>query len=122
VPNLASPAIHALTVGAMGTMILAVMTRATLGHSKRELTAGHGTLVVYMLVLLAAVARVVPPILETGYALVLDVAGVAWIAAFALWSGATMAHRAPPNSASPRSRNNPPLAITALMWTSRMSE
>jgi uncharacterized protein involved in response to NO len=85
IPSLATTAIHALTVGAMGTMILAVMTRATLGHSKRELTAGYGTLAAYVLVLVAAVARVIAPFLETGYAAALDLAGAAWIAAFALF-------------------------------------
>jgi uncharacterized protein involved in response to NO len=84
-PSLATIAIHALTVGAMGTMILAVMTRASLGHSKRELTAGYGTLAVYILILVAAVARCAAPFLGAGYAAALDLAGGAWIAAFALF-------------------------------------
>lgn len=84
-PGLGTTAIHALTVGAMGTMILAVMTRASLGHSGRELTAGHGTLAVYVLVLLAVLARVAAPFLEEGYAAALDLAGGAWLAAFALF-------------------------------------
>lgn len=86
-PRLATTAIHALTVGAMGTMILAVMTRASLGHSKRELTAGKGTLAVYILILLAAVARLAAPFAGTGYAAALDLAAAAWIAAFALFVG-----------------------------------
>lgn len=85
VPGLATTAIHALTVGAMGTMILAVMTRASLGHTGRELTAGYGTLAVYILVLVAAMARMVAPFLEAGYMAALDLAGGAWIAAFALF-------------------------------------
>ena len=36
-------ALHALTVGAIGTMTLAVMTRASLGHTGRPLVAGWGT-------------------------------------------------------------------------------
>ena len=84
-PDLASMAIHALTVGAMGTMILAVMTRASLGHTGQDLTAGYGTLIVYILVLVAAASRVIAPFLETGYAAALDLAGGAWIAAFALF-------------------------------------
>jgi uncharacterized protein involved in response to NO len=86
IPDLRTTAIHALTVGAMGTMVLAVMTRASLGHTKRELTASGGTLAVYLLVLFAAVARVVAPWTETLYAAMLDVAGGAWIAAFALFA------------------------------------
>ena len=84
-PTLATTAIYALTVGAIGTMILAVMTRATLGHSKQKLTAGHGTVAVYVLVLVAAISRVVAPFLDTHYMVVVEIAGVAWIAAFALF-------------------------------------
>jgi len=85
IPDLATTAMHALTVGAIGTMILAVMTRASLGHSKRELTAGIGTVAVYLLVLIAATARIAAPFLETGYTAALDLAGCAWVAAFALF-------------------------------------
>jgi uncharacterized protein involved in response to NO len=86
-PHLATVAVHALTVGAMGTMILAVMTRASLGHMHQELTASRGTLAVYLLVLAAAVARVAAPFLDSGYMAALDIAGGAWIAAFALFVG-----------------------------------
>ena len=54
----ASAAIHALTAGAMATMILAVMTRATLGHTGRELKANAASMVLYLLVTLGAVLRV----------------------------------------------------------------
>ena len=84
-PTLATTALHALTVGAVGTMILAVMTRATLGHSRQDLTAGHGTVAVYVLVLAAAISRVVAPSLDTHYGVVVEIAGVAWIAAFGLF-------------------------------------
>jgi uncharacterized protein involved in response to NO len=83
--ELASTALHALTVGAMGTMILAVMTRASLGHSKRELRAGRGTLIVYLLVLIAALGRLAVPFAGANYSVALDIAGGAWIAAFALF-------------------------------------
>lgn len=86
-PDLATLAVHALTVGAMATMIVAVMTRASLGHSGRPLTAGRGTLGVYLLVLASGLARVVAPFLEAAhYAPALDLAATAWIAAFALFS------------------------------------
>src|SRR6185503_7096999 len=49
--------LHALTVGAIGTMTLAVMTRASLGHSGRPLAAGAGTIALYLLVTLAACLR-----------------------------------------------------------------
>jgi uncharacterized protein involved in response to NO len=47
-----STALHALTAGAIGTMTLAVMTRASLGHTGRPLTAGLGTAAIYLLVTL----------------------------------------------------------------------
>ena len=46
-------ALHVLTLGAMGTMILAVMTRTILGHTGRALTAGDGTLGIYVLATVA---------------------------------------------------------------------
>ena len=85
IPSLGTSALHALTAGAMGTMILAVMTRATLGHTNRELTADWGTLAIYVLVMLATGARIVAPFLGTDYMLALGIAGVAWITAFALF-------------------------------------
>ena len=55
----AAAAVHALTAGAMGTMILAVMTRATLGHTGRPLHADAMTITIFILVTAAAGLRVV---------------------------------------------------------------
>lgn len=54
----ASAALHALGAGAITTMVVAVMTRASLGHSGRPLTAGRGTQAVYILILAAGLIRV----------------------------------------------------------------
>ena len=43
-------AMHALTAGAIGTMTLAIMTRATLGHTGRALAADGATVWIYGLV------------------------------------------------------------------------
>jgi uncharacterized protein involved in response to NO len=75
-------ALHALTVGAIGTMTLAVMTRATLGHTGRSLAAGPGTIAIYVLVTLAAVLRLVVPPAGAQMLLMLALAGAAWCAAF----------------------------------------
>lgn len=75
-------AIHALTAGGFGTMILAVMTRATLGHTGRALHAGSGTVLVYGLVGMAAMARVAAGFMPADYAVLLWLSGLAWIAAF----------------------------------------
>ena len=79
-------ALHALTVGAIGTMTLAVMTRASLGHTGRPLDAGPVTLAIYLLVTLAAVLRVLSPLAGGSEALVLMAAGAAWSAAYALFA------------------------------------
>ena len=77
--------LHALTVGAIGTMTLAVMTRASLGHSGRPLVAGRGTVAIYALVTIAALLRVAAPF--TGeVAEVTAFAGLAWTAAFGLFA------------------------------------
>ncbi len=80
-----SAALHALTAGAIGTMILAVMTRATLGHTGQALTAGAGTTAIYGLVTIAALARIAVWWLPANYDLLLKTAGLAWIAAFLLF-------------------------------------
>jgi uncharacterized protein involved in response to NO len=79
-------ALHALTAGAIGTMTLAVMTRATLGHSGRPLVAGWGTTVIYVLVTLAAGLRLLVPFAGGRTLLVLGLAGAAWSAAFLLFA------------------------------------
>ena len=78
-------ALHALTVGAIGSMTLAVMTRATLGHTGRRLTAGPGTTAIYALVTLAAVLRLIAPLADAAFVLMLSLAGAAWSGAFGLF-------------------------------------
>ena len=78
-------ALHALTVGAMGTMTLAVMSRAILGHTGRPLTAGPGLTAVYLLVTVAALARVFATLWSDSGAALLTIAAVAWVAAFAIF-------------------------------------
>ena len=78
-------ALHALTVGAIGTMTLAVMTRASLGHTGRTLGAGRGTTAIYVLITLAAALRVAAPFAAEHYLAVLSLAGAAWSGAFGLF-------------------------------------
>jgi uncharacterized protein involved in response to NO len=82
----ATAALHALTVGAVGTMTLAVMSRAALGHTGRPLTAGPGTKAIYVLITLAAVLRVLSPLAGQSAELVLSLAGTSWSAAFGLFA------------------------------------
>lgn len=57
-------ALHALTTGAVGVMTLAVMTRASLGHTGRTKHAGPLTIIIYTLVNLGAALRVFGPSLD----------------------------------------------------------
>lgn len=81
-----SAAIHALTVGAVGTMILGVMTRVTRGHTGRELSADRPTSLIYMLVVLAAAARIVAAFVTAARTDWLLAAAALWIAAFGLFT------------------------------------
>lgn len=50
--------LHALTIGAVSTMILGVMTRAALGHTGRPLVVDPVIALAYLLLSAAAVVRV----------------------------------------------------------------
>lgn len=58
-----SAAIHALTVGAAGGLIIGMITRTALGHTGRALRAGRGEIVCYLLIAAAALVRVLLPLL-----------------------------------------------------------
>jgi uncharacterized protein involved in response to NO len=78
--------IHALTIGTFSTMILAVMSRASLGHSGRPLVAARPVAVAYCLLSAAAVVRVFGPVLLPDYTgAVIASAGLLWIGTFALF-------------------------------------
>ena len=74
--------IHAWTGGAIGTMTLAVMSRATLGHTGQRLEASAATQLIYAAVLIAALARVCAGLEVDHAGVLLVVAGFAWAVAF----------------------------------------
>jgi len=76
-----SAGIHAWSTGAIGLMTLAVMTRASLGHTGRPLAASYATQLVYALVLIAALVRIAAASLGAND--LLHVAAIAWVAGFA---------------------------------------
>ncbi len=78
-------ALHALTVGAIGTMTLAVMTRASLGHTGQQLTADRGTTAIYIAITIAACLRLLAPLFGDAYIFVLSLAGAAWSLAYGLF-------------------------------------
>ena len=77
-----SAALHAWMVGAAGIMTLAVMTRASLGHTGQPLTASPATQVIYAAIVVAVLARIdasLQPILSNR---LLALAAIAWCIAF----------------------------------------
>lgn len=74
--------VHAWTGGAIGTMTLAVMTRASLGHTGRALSASITTQGIYAAVVVAALARICAALEPVHAQILLSVAGVAWSVAF----------------------------------------
>ena len=78
--------LHALTAGAFGTMILAVMTRVALGHTGRALAAPRGVATAYVLVTGAALLRTIGPVaLSQSPIAVIAASGVLWAGAFAIF-------------------------------------
>jgi uncharacterized protein involved in response to NO len=78
--------LHALTVGAAASMIVAVMTRAALGHTGRPLLAARSIAVAYLLLSLAALIRVfLPSLAAIDYRWTVMLAGALWLAAFAIF-------------------------------------
>lgn len=74
---------HLWMAGAIGLMTLAVMTRATLGHSGRALSAGPGTIGLYLAGLAAVLARVAAGVWPIEAMLLHALSALAWIGAFA---------------------------------------
>jgi uncharacterized protein involved in response to NO len=80
-----SAALHALTAGAVGTMTLAVMTRASLGHTGREIVADGWTLAIYLAVTAGALVRVGASLVPAFYLPLLAAGGLIWSLAFVLF-------------------------------------
>ena len=68
--------------GAAGTMTLAVMSRATLGHTGQQLTASPATQAIYAAIIVAALSRICAVIDPAHSEALLHVAAFAWAAAF----------------------------------------
>lgn len=84
--TLASLGVHALGVGATGGLIIGMMTRTARGHTGRPLTADGPEIAVYVLIMIAALLRVVLPMLAPSlYIYSLLAAASAWSAAFLIY-------------------------------------
>ena len=76
-------ALHLWMGGAVGLMTMAVMTRATLGHTGQALSAGSGTVAIYAAMVVAVLARVAAGIWPGDAAWWHMLSGLSWILAFA---------------------------------------
>ena len=82
-----SVATHALTAGAIGLLTLAMMTRTARGHTGRPLKADRIDVAIYLLALLAALLRVIPPLLAPESLLAaVQASALPWSLAFALYA------------------------------------
>ncbi len=73
---------HLWMAGAVGLMTQAMMSRATLGHSGKALTAGRGTTAIYVALLVAVLARLTAGALPAQAWWLHSLAGTAWLASF----------------------------------------
>ena len=77
---------HLLTVGGMGGLILAMISRVSLGHTGRPLSPPKSMSIAYILISLAAIVRTFGPWgLPEKTALFIDISGGFWIIAFAIF-------------------------------------
>jgi uncharacterized protein involved in response to NO len=82
-PHVLAPAgaLHSWTAGAIGLMTLAVMTRASLGHTGRPLTATRGIQLIYLAVFVSALARIVAAF-DIAREPLLHLSATAWVLGF----------------------------------------
>jgi uncharacterized protein involved in response to NO len=78
----ASAGIHTWTAGAIGTMTIAIMSRASLGHTGRALVASKFTQMIYALVVGGAFLRICAVLKPEFSAALIPVASIAWVGAF----------------------------------------
>jgi uncharacterized protein involved in response to NO len=84
VPHTAT--LHALTAGAVETMRLDVMTRASLGHTGRAIVADRSIVAMYVMVSAGAILRVAAPFARDWFTHVLACGGALWARAFLLFA------------------------------------
>jgi uncharacterized protein involved in response to NO len=82
----ATLALHAWTVGGIGLVGIGMMARVSLGHTGRPLRAAPVASFAFALIGLAAVVRVVGPLVApANWTTWIGIAGIGWSIAFALW-------------------------------------
>jgi uncharacterized protein involved in response to NO len=81
-----STAFHALTIGAIASLMVAMMMRSALGHTGRPLVAEDAEIIAFVLLQLAGVTRVLASSVAAGaYREAMIVSAVLWTSAFAVF-------------------------------------
>lgn len=80
-------ALHALTMGGIGSMILAVTSRVALAHTGRALHAHRLIVISYVFLSAAVIVRVLGPLIPGLYVEMIDLSAAGWIVTFALFAG-----------------------------------
>ena len=82
---LAIAPLHALTIGYFSSMVLAMVTRVTLGHSGRLLRADKTAWLLFLSFQFAAIARILGDFPFTSASILYIIAAIIWLACFMLW-------------------------------------
>ncbi len=83
----ATAALHALTMGGIANMILAVTSRVALAHTGRSLHAPRLIVVAYLILNAAVIMRVLSPLIPGLYLGIIDLSALGWILTFAIFTG-----------------------------------
>ena len=76
--------LHAITIGAFSSLMMAMMMRSSLGHTGRPLAANRTDMAAFLLLQLAAIVRVLAGIVGD-YRTAIILSGALWVAAFAVF-------------------------------------
>lgn len=84
--NSESIAIHALTIGGVGLMILAMISRVSLGHTGRPLQVSKLITLSFILILVAFMVRVIAPMIIDHYRVLVLISAGSWVAAYLIFA------------------------------------
>ena len=78
--------LHALAIGFFASMVLAMVSRVTIGHSGRPLELDHTTWLLFLGFQSAAVLRILADLIPAMAPMLYVAAGLAWLGCFVLWA------------------------------------
>lgn len=81
----ASTALHALTVGGIGFMVLSMISRVSLGHTGRPIMVGKTMTIALVMIGISALCRVLLPYLLGHYSLAIQISAAFWVVAYGIF-------------------------------------